>query len=154
MQVHIHSSFFPINTIEHHDMWGWLNPQMRNHAYGGTTYIWMPAISYTCCACMCAKLLQLCSTFCNPMDLSPPGSSVHEILMQEYWSGLQSPPSEGLSHPEIQSMSLLSSALASSFFCLFVCLFVCLFLPWKPPREPISYTKIFKCTGLDTSLKV
>ena len=28
--------------------------------------------------CMCAKLLQLCLTLCNPMNCSPPGSSVHE----------------------------------------------------------------------------
>ena len=28
----------------------------------------------------CAKLLQSCPTLCNPMDLSPPGSSVHGIL--------------------------------------------------------------------------
>ena len=26
---------------------------------------------------MCAKLIQLCLTLCNPMDCSPPGSSVH-----------------------------------------------------------------------------
>ena len=28
--------------------------------------------------CMCAKLLQLCLTLCDPMNCSPPGSSVHE----------------------------------------------------------------------------
>ena len=27
-----------------------------------------------------AKSLQSCLTLCNPMDCSPPGSSVHEIL--------------------------------------------------------------------------
>ena len=31
-------------------------------------------------ACMPAKLLQLCLTPGNPMDCSPPGSSVHGIL--------------------------------------------------------------------------
>ena len=30
--------------------------------------------------CICAKLLQWCLTLCNPMDCSPPGSSVHGIL--------------------------------------------------------------------------
>ena len=30
--------------------------------------------------CMCAKSFQLCPTLCNPMDCSPPGSSVHRIL--------------------------------------------------------------------------
>ena len=29
---------------------------------------------------MHAKSLQLCPTFCNPMDSNPPGSSVHRIL--------------------------------------------------------------------------
>ena len=29
---------------------------------------------------LCAKSFQSCLTFCNPMDCSPPGSSVHGIL--------------------------------------------------------------------------
>ena len=31
-------------------------------------------------ACMHAKMLQSCPTLCDPMDSSPPGSSVHGIL--------------------------------------------------------------------------
>ena len=34
-------------------------------------------ISYVACACLVA---QLCPTSCDPMDCSPPGSSVQEIL--------------------------------------------------------------------------
>ena len=30
--------------------------------------------------CVHAKSLQLCPTLCNPMDCSPPGSSIHGIL--------------------------------------------------------------------------
>ena len=30
--------------------------------------------------CMCAKSLQSCLTLCDPMDYSPPGSSVHRIF--------------------------------------------------------------------------
>ena len=30
-------------------------------------------------------------TLCDPMDCSPPGSSVHGILWQEHWSGLPCP---------------------------------------------------------------
>src|SRR5574337_472162 len=41
---------------------------------------------------VCAKLLQLCPTLCDPMDCSPPGSSVHGILQEEYWSRLPCPP--------------------------------------------------------------
>ena len=35
---------------------------------------------YGVCVSMCAKSLQSCPAFCNSMDCSPPGSSVHEIF--------------------------------------------------------------------------
>jgi len=38
-----------------------------------------PGSSPSCCCC-CAKSLQSCLTLCNPIDSSPPGSSVPEIL--------------------------------------------------------------------------
>ena len=42
---------------------------------------WIKKTWYKYC-CLVAKS---CLTLCNPMDCSPPGSSVHEILRQEYW---------------------------------------------------------------------
>ena len=40
-----------------------------------------------------AKLLQPCPALCDPMDCSPPGSSVHGFSRQECWRGLPwSPP--------------------------------------------------------------
>ena len=33
--------------------------------------------------CVCAQLLQLCPTLCDPMDYSPPGSSVHGIFQAQ-----------------------------------------------------------------------
>ena len=36
-------------------------------------------------------IAQLCSTFCDPMDFGPPGSSVHGISQHKYWSGLPLP---------------------------------------------------------------
>ena len=39
-----------------------------------------PAWGYSLDACMHAKSLQSCPTLCDPMDCSPPGSSVHGIL--------------------------------------------------------------------------
>ena len=35
-----------------------------------------------------AKSLQSCPILCDPIDGSPPGSSVPELLQQEHWSGL------------------------------------------------------------------
>ena len=42
-------------------------------------------LSITKHACFQAKLLQLCPTLCDPMDCSPPGSSVHGTS-QATWS--------------------------------------------------------------------
>ena len=39
------------------------------------------------CVCVCSKSLQLCPVLCDPVDRSPPGSSVHGFSRQEYWSG-------------------------------------------------------------------
>ena len=34
-----------------------------------------------------SEVVQSCLTLCDPMDHSLPGSSVHGISRQEYWSG-------------------------------------------------------------------
>ena len=41
--------------------------------------------------CVCVLVAQSCPTLCNPMDCSPPGSSVHGILQARYWSWLPFP---------------------------------------------------------------
>ena len=44
------------------------------------TKVW-PLFSFCFCnLCLCAKLLQLCPTLCDPVNCSLPGSSVHGIL--------------------------------------------------------------------------
>ena len=62
------------------------------------------------------KSLQLCLTLCDPMDCSPPGSSVHGIFRQEYWNGLPFPSPGDLPDSGTEPMSLLSPALAGRFF--------------------------------------
>ena len=42
-------------------------------------------------AAAAAKTLQSCPTLCDPIDGSPPGSSVPGILQARYWSGLPFP---------------------------------------------------------------
>ena len=40
-------------------------------------------------ACACAQSLQSCSTLCDPMDCSPPGSSLSMAFSRrEHWGGL------------------------------------------------------------------
>ena len=43
--------------------------------------------------CMCAKLLQLCLSLCDPMDCSPPGSSAHGILQARILEWIAMPSS-------------------------------------------------------------
>ena len=58
---------------------------------------------------------QSCLTLCDPMDCSPPGSSVHGFSRQEYWSGLPCPPPGNLLNPGIKprSPALQADALPS-----------------------------------------
>ena len=53
-------------------------------------------------------------TLCEPMDCSPPGSSVHGISQAKYWSGL--PFLGDLPDTGIKPASLASLALADRFF--------------------------------------
>ena len=74
---------------------------------------------------LAAKSLKLCPTLCDPMDCSPPGSSVHGIFQarvlegaaiafsKEYWGGLLFPSPGDLPDPEIEPAS---PALAGGFF--------------------------------------
>ena len=54
---------------------------------------------------MLAKSPQSSLTLCNTMDCSPPGSSVHGMLRQEYWSGLPFPSPGDLPDPESKPTS-------------------------------------------------
>ena len=49
--------------------------------------------------CVCAKSLQSCQTLCDPMDCSPPGSSVPGILQARILEWVAMPSSRGSSQP-------------------------------------------------------
>ena len=66
--------------------------------------------------CVCAKSLQSYPTLCDPMDFSPPSSSVHGILQEEYWSGLPCSPSGNLLKLGIKLASLTSPISACRVF--------------------------------------
>ena len=63
-----------------------------------------------------AMWLQACPTLWSPMDCSLPGSSVHGISRQDYWSGLPFTSPENLPDGWIEPMSFMSPALAGGFF--------------------------------------
>ena len=63
-----------------------------------------------------AQLLQSCPTLCDPMDYSPPGSSVHGILQAGILVQGAMPSPEDLPDPGIEPAFLTSPALAGGFF--------------------------------------
>ena len=65
---------------------------------------------------MRAKLLQSCLTLCNPLDYSPPGSSVHRIIQARILEWVAVPPPGDLPDPGIEPVSLMFPALAVWFF--------------------------------------
>ena len=60
------------------------------------TVIFSPSFACCCCCCSVAKL---CPTLCNPMDCSPPGSSVHGIFQARTLEWLAISSSRGSSQP-------------------------------------------------------
>ena len=54
-------------------------------------------------ACVCVQLLQLCPTLCDPIDCSPPGSSVRGILQASILEWVAIPSSRGPSPPREQT---------------------------------------------------
>ena len=57
---------------------------------------------------------QSCPTLCDPMDGSPPGSSVHGILQARILECVAMPSTGDFPDPGIEPESLMSPALAGS----------------------------------------
>ena len=65
--------------------------------------------------CVCS-VAQSCLTFCNPMDCSPPGSSVHEIFQARILEWAAMPSSRGSSYPRDLTPFSCVSYFEGSFF--------------------------------------
>ena len=65
---------------------------------------------------MCTKSLQSCPTLCDPMDCSPPATSVHRILQAIILNWVAIPYSRGYSWPRDRTHISMSPALAGRFF--------------------------------------
>ena len=66
-----------------------------------------------CCCWSCCLIAQPCPSLCDPIDCGPPGSSVHRVTLQEYWSELLFPSPGALPNPGIRPVS---PAPAGGFF--------------------------------------
>ena len=74
------------------------------------------------CVCVCVLFTQLCLTLCDPMNCSPPGSSVHGIFQARILEWVAIPFSRGFSQPRDQThishiAGRFFSALATHFSC-------------------------------------
>ena len=65
---------------------------------------------------MHARLLQSRQTLCDPLDCSPPGSSVHGILQARIQEWVAMLSSRGSSDPGMEPTSLVSPAFVGRFF--------------------------------------
>ena len=72
--------------------------------------------------CMCVKLHQLCPTPCDPMDCSPPGSSLHENSPGKNTGG----SCHALPPGDLPNPSLVFPALQADSF------------PIEPPGKPLN----------------
>ena len=74
-------------------------------------------------SCCCYLVVKLCPTLWDPMYCSPPGSSVHGISRQEYWSGCPfiSPGNLANSMIESRSPALQEDSLQSEPPCCCYC---------------------------------
>ena len=79
---------------------------------------------------ICSMCAQSCQTLCDPMDCSPPDSSLQRILEERILKWVAIFFSKDLSHPGIEPVYLLSPALAGRFFST------------SPPGKPNRYVKL------------
>ena len=100
-QAHLLKLFFlPQNLIQWHSLLLFL--WIIFHFFSLLLYHLNGNVSYILCL-LCAKLLQSCPALCNPVDWSPPGSSVHRILQARILEWVVIPITRGSSQPREQT---------------------------------------------------
>ena len=68
-----------------------------------TTITWEALTQLCVCVCVCVLVAQSCPFLCNPMDCSPPGSSIHGILQARILKWVAISFSRGSSQPRDQT---------------------------------------------------
>ena len=100
-------------------MAAWLGGDFRGEWYM-YMYGWVPLLYtwnyHSIVKQLCAQALQSCPTVCDPMDFSPPGSSVHGVLQARILKWVALPFSRGSSQPRDWTTISCFSCTASRFF--------------------------------------
>ena len=88
-------------------------------------YLILPILNVLTCLPVPVKSLQSCLTLCDPMDCSPPGSSIQGILQARILDWVVMHSSRGSSPSRDWTQVCCSSCNASGFFTT------------KPPGKPV-----------------
>ena len=93
----------------------WTNPNLTKFKFLYNCYSECKWTNHFIITLLCA-VAQSCLTLCDPMNCSPPGSSVHGISQARILRGLPFPPPGDLPDPGIDSAPPTSPALQVDFF--------------------------------------
>ena len=108
-------------------------PGKHKFVFSFSRLLWLFRVFYiSLCVCVCVLVAQLCLTLCDPMDCSPPGSSVHGILQARILEWIAISFSRGSSQLRDQTQV---SCIGSRFFTIWVIQIVEFLVPilWKMP---------------------
>ena len=94
-----------------------------------------------CCALLCS-VAQSCSTLCNPINWSPPGSSVHGILQARILECAAISFSRGFSQPRDQTHISYASCPGRWFFTNRKPCFVCDLRQIAPPMSASAFLPV------------
>ena len=88
--------------------------------------LWQPSLPHLqgLCPglCVCAQLLSCVHLFCDPMDCSPPSSSVHRIFKARILKCVAISSSRVSSQPRVQTPALADRFLGSP--CICICMYL------------------------------
>ena len=98
----------------------WITNKVLLYSTGNSaqcyTTAWMGGEFGGECVCVCVLVIQSCLTLCEPIDCSPPGSSVHRILQAGRLKWVAISFSRESSWPRDWTHVFMSPALAGRFF--------------------------------------
>ena len=96
----------------------YFSPTKGRHARQEWSEDWVLLLAYVCvCVCVCVySVTQLCLNLCDPMDCSPPGSSVCGILQARILEWVAISSSRGSSWPKDRTQVSFVSCTAGGFF--------------------------------------
>ena len=84
-------------------------PQFKSINSSVLNFLYSPTLTSMCvCVCVCVcEVAQSCPTLCDPVDCSPPGSSIHEILQARILKWVAISFSRGSSRPRDRTQAFL-----------------------------------------------